>query len=138
MAESTERTAPAWVPKTDALASIPADLLGPIPAEIKLGQTVLMVMDKPPEVKDVITVVMRLRIKDEGKGEAGKNGEELVHYRLCKIVAAWLQGDPVPPNADEDQPGLFDDDSEHSGDEPESLGAVMDNVARPDFSSQGE
>lgn len=138
MAEITNRTAPAYVPTTDALASIPADLLGPIPAEIHLGSNVLMVMEKPPEVKDVITVVMRLRIKDEGKKEAGEGNEELVHYRKAKVIAAWLKGEAEPPNADEDQPGLFDDDGETSGDEPESLGDVMASVARPDFSSQGE
>lgn len=128
-------TMPQGIPTTDALASIPADLLGPIPAEIRLGANVLMMMDKPPEVKDVITVVMRLRVKDKGEGEAGDANEELVHYRRCKIVAAWLQGQPEPPNPEDEQPALFDDDGEPT-DEPEALGDVMDNVARPDFSHQ--
>ena len=136
MAEITARTAPAYVPTTDALASIPADLLGPIPAEVRLGANVLMVMEKPPEVGDVITVTMRLKVKRKAEDEGGEGGDERVHFRGCKIVAAWLKGDPEPPNADEDQPGLFDESDEASGDEPEVLGAAMDNVARPDFSHQ--
>lgn len=138
MALITDRTAPSGVPTTDALASIPADLLGPIPAEIKLGQAVLMIMEKPPEVRDTITVVMRLKVKDAGVAEAGEGGEELTHYRKVKVVAAWIQGEAEPPNPDEDQPGLFDDDGEPTGDEPESLGDVLNNVARPDFSNAGE
>lgn len=136
MAEVTERTAPGWVPTTDALASIPADLLGPIPAEIRLGANVLMMMETPPANGDTVTVVARLRIWRTGTDQQGEDAEER-HFRQGKIVAAWVQGQPEPPDPDEPQPGLFDDDGEPT-DEPEKLGDVMDNVARPDFSSGGE
>ncbi len=135
---------PADLPSTDSLKDIPADLLGPVPAEIKLGQNTLMVMEKPPEVRDVITVVMRLRVKDAGVGEAGESNEELTHYRRCKIVAAWLKGEPEPPNGDEDQGALIDEDGEISdeaaGTEPDAAeddgSWDDDNVARPNFSDK--
>lgn len=124
---------PANLPTTNSLADIPADLLGPIPAEIKLGQSVLMVMEKPPAVRDVITVTMRLRVKDSGVKEAGEGGEELTHYRACKIVAAWLKGDPEPPDdADTDVPMINTDGSinEDVEDEPD----VTSGVESPGFS----
>ena len=133
MAEITKM--PPNLPSTDALRSIPDDLLGPIPAEIRLGANVLMIMEKPPEVKDVITVVMRLRVKDEGKSEGGEDNEELVHWRRVKIVTAWIQGQPEPPNPDEDQPGLFDADEtgDDEGDAPDEID-INDGVDRPGFS----
>ncbi len=117
---------PADLPSTDSLRDIPADLLGPVPAEIRLGANVLMVMEKPPEVGDVITVSMRLKVKREAKDLGGEEGGELVHFRGCKIVAAWLKGEPEPPNADEDQGALIDEDGEindeATGDESEPAG----------------
>ena len=129
---------------TNALDDIPADLLGPVPAEIRLGSTTLLVMEKPPEVGDVITVSMRLKVKREAKDLGGEEGEELVHSRYCKIVAAWLKGEPEPPNADEDQGALIDEDGEISdeaaGVEPEDDeddgSWDDDNVARPNFSDK--
>lgn len=139
---------PAGLPSSNELDKIPDDLLGPIPAEIKLGTNVLMVMEKPPEVRDVITVVMRLRVKDAGVGEAGENNEELTHYRKCKIVAAWIKGEPEPPNADEEQPALFGEHGE-VGHEPSGMDEFAPNEAtedvdinegvdRPAFSGAGE
>ena len=137
---------PNGIASTNALDDIPADLLGPVPAEIRLGSTTLLVMEKPPEVGDVITVSMRLKVKREAKDLGGEEGGELVHFRGCKIVAAWLKGEPEPPNADEDQGALIDEDGEISD---EAAGPLRDeddgswddepdNVARPNFSSAGE
>jgi hypothetical protein len=93
-------TMPQDIPKSsDTLAGIPRDLLGPIPAEIRLGANVLMMMETPPDVGDVITVTMRLKIKRKAEDEGGEGGDERVHFRGAKIVAAWLKGDPEPPNA---------------------------------------
>ncbi len=133
---------PADTPSTNALKSIPDDLLGPIPAEIKLGQAVLMVMEKPPEVRDTITVVMRLKVKDAGVAEAGEGGEELTHYRKVKVVAAWIKGDPEPPNPEDEQPPMFDDEGEVSdeargddyGDEPGIVRPTDSGVEVPGFS----
>jgi hypothetical protein len=128
-------TMPQDIPKSsDTLADIPRDLLGPIPAEIRLGANVLMMMETPPDVGDVITVTMRLKIKRKAEDEGGEGGDERVHFRGAKIVAAWLKGDPEPPNADDDQPALFGDDGEAT-DDPEALGDVLDNVSRPSFSN---
>lgn len=154
------------IPSSNDLNKIPDDLLGPIPAEIRLGSNTLMVMDKPPEVRDVVTVMARLRIKDAGVEEAGDGGEDLTHYRKARLVTAWLAGQPKPPNPDDpDQGALFDnpDDAEIAAakellaahgfgitePEPEPVevaddsgdedgGNDPDNVARPDFSSSTE
>lgn len=138
MALVTDRTAPADVPTTDALASIPADLLGPIPAEIRLGANVLMVMETPPANGDTVTVIARLRIWRTGTDQQGEDAEER-HFRQGKIVAAWVQGQPEPPDPTAEQPGLFDDDGNPVEDEePEDQGDDVDNVARPNFSSEGK
>ena len=123
---------PADTPTTDALASIPADLLGPIPAEIRLGANVLMMMEDPPANGDTVTVVARLRIWRTGTDQQGEEAEER-HFRQGKIIAAWVQGQPEPPDPDEPQPGLFDDDGEPT-DEPERLGDIVAGVDRPGFS----
>lgn len=129
---------PADLKPENDLDAIPADLLGPIPAEIRLGANVLMMMDKPPECGDTITVVMRLKIKREGKELAGDEGQELTHFRLAKIVTAWLKGDPEPPDPNADQPALFDDDGEPT-DEPQKLGditvSVVPDISKPSFSN---
>jgi hypothetical protein len=126
---------PRDIKKTDALSEIPRDLLGPIPAEIRLGANVLMMMDDPPAAGDTITVTMRLKVKREAKDLGGEEDGELVHFRGCKIIAAWLKGDPEPPNTDEEQPALLADDGiTPTDDEPEVLADAMDNVARPNFS----
>lgn len=131
MALST--TPPPDLKSTNTLDQIPADLLGPIPAELRIGQNVLMVQPKPPELGDTVTIVARIRITREGKEKASGDSEgEIRHFRAGKIIAAWLKGDPEPPNPDDDdQPALISTDGEIEDDaiEPE-----VDNVARPDFS----
>lgn len=121
-------TTPADLTTTNSLASIAADLLGPIPAEIRLGSTVLMMLDSPPEVGDVLTVTMRLKVKRKAEDEAGECGDERVHFRACKVVAAWLKGEPEPQDdADDDVPMINTDGSIADTDE-------VDNVVRPPFS----
>lgn len=105
---------PAGLPSSNQLDQIPVDLLGPIPAEIRLGANCLMVMEKPPEVGDVLTVTMRLKVKRKAEDEGGEGGDDRVHFRGCKIIAAWLKGDPEPPNVDDEQPPLYGDDGEPS------------------------
>jgi hypothetical protein len=122
---------PSDLPTTDTLANIPADLLGPIPAEIRLGANVLMMMPTPPDVGDVITVTMRLKVKRKAEDEAGDGGEDRIHFRACKIVAAWLKGEPEPPNVEDEQPALINTDGEIEDD------AADDNVLRPGFSDGG-
>ena len=131
MALITDREAPPEVPSTDALKDIPADLLGPIPAEVRLGQNVLMMMDRPPELGDTVTVVCRLRITREGKEKASGDAEgEIRHFRGGKIVASWLQGTPEPPDPEALQPALFGEGSEP--DDGDNVNGVVD---RPGFSS---
>lgn len=144
----THRTAPADVPTTDALASIPRDLLGPIPAEIRLGANTLMVMENAPDNGETVTIVARLRIWRTGTDQQGEDAEER-HFRQGKIVAAWVQGQPEPPDPDAEQPSLFEDEDddqrdghqldgeyhdEPATDEPEVIGDILAGVDRPGFS----
>jgi hypothetical protein len=129
-------TMPSDIKTTNALDDIPADLLGPIPAEIRLGANTLMVMEEPPANGETVTVIARLRIWRTGTDQQGEDAEER-HFRQGKIVAAWVQGQPEPPDPEAEQPGLFDGDSEPTEDEDGEPDDV-DNVARPDFSSEGK
>lgn len=133
----TDQTVAAHHGTTNALASIPDDLLGPIPAEIRLGANCLMVMERPPDVGDVITVSMRLKVKRKAEDEGGEGGEDRVHFRGCKIVAAWLKGEVEPPNAEDDQPALFGEDGEPEGEDAEVFD-INTGVDRPGFSGADE
>lgn len=121
---------------TNALDDIPADLLGPIPAELRLGSNTLLVQETPPHVGDTVTICARLRIVREGKEQLDTDGD-VTHFRNAKVVAAWIKGDPEPPNEDEDQPALYDDDGEPTDEATGASEAEVDNVARPDFSDKG-
>jgi hypothetical protein len=117
---------------TNALDDIPADLLGPIPAELRLGSNTLLVQETPPHVGDTVTICARLRIVREGKEQLNTDGD-VTHFRTAKVVAAWVKGEPEPPDPEAEQPPLYDDEMEPSA---EAMGDddVPDNVARPDFS----
>lgn len=123
---------------TDALADIPDDLLGPVPRELRLGPNVLMVLDPPPKLGETRDVVVRLRVTREGAEQKAVDGDT-THFCGAKIVTAWPLGGPVPPNPDDDQGALIDEDGEIN-DEAADEGDVdeddedVDNVARPDFS----
>ena len=124
-------------------AATPADLLGPVPRELRLGANVLMVLENPPKLGETRDVVVRLRVTREGAEQKAVEGET-PHFCGGKIVTAWLLGQPIPPNADEDQGALIDEDGEISDeaagvepDEAEDDGSWDDdNVARPNFSDK--
>ncbi|XTP37126.1 hypothetical protein ACORG1_13290 [Mycobacterium sp. TJFP1] len=135
---------PENLPTTNALDGIPADLLGPVPRELRLGANVLMVLEDPPKLGETRDVVVRLRVTREGAEQKAVEGET-THFCGGKIVTAWLLGQPVPPKADEDQGALIDEDGEISdeaaGTEPDADGGwddEPDNVARPNFSDGGK
>lgn len=130
MAEIADRTAPAWVPTTNELDNIPDDLLGKPPAYLVLGTTPDLFED-PPEPGDTMTLVVRVRCKGFA-GDLNADGK-FVHKRKMTITAAWVQGQPEPPDADAEQPALFDEDGEPT-DEPEVIGDILAGVDRPGFS----
>lgn len=94
-------------PSTNALDDIEADLLQVAPAYFSLGSTP-QPMEDPPQIGDVVTVVVRA--KCTGTSDSVRTDGELRHGRKFDIQAAWMQGQPEPPDADAPQPALFDDD----------------------------
>jgi hypothetical protein len=107
MAEVKDR--PNGLPTTDTLAKIPDDLLGPIPAELRLGANTLLVQERPSGCGDTVTICARLRIVKEGREQLNVDGD-VTHFRNAKVVAAWIQGDPEPPDPEAEQPSLYDGD----------------------------
>ena len=135
---------PENLPTTNTLDKIPADLLGPVPAEIQLAGKTLKILEKPPQAGETIDLMIRLRVYDVGVAYGDNGTGEPSHYRKTKLIDCWLPSEPAPPNADEDQGALIDEDGEISeeaaGVEPdadEDDGSWDDdNVARPNFSDK--
>lgn len=115
------RDMPADIPTTNALANIPDDLLGPHPARVELGGKILFVMDKPIEMGEFIKVEITIGCYDDGRC---KVGEEIVHYRKTKLIAAKPVSDPYTPEAEasppppDDDPAMIDRDGNIPADEP--------------------
>lgn len=98
---------------TNRLDDIPADLLGPIPAELRLGSNTLLVQETPPQCGDTVTICARLRVVREGREQLNTDGD-VTHFRNAKVIAAWIKGEPEPPNPEDEQPPLYGDDMEPS------------------------
>jgi hypothetical protein len=120
---------------SNALDDIPDDLLGNVARELRLGANALMVLDNPPKLGETRDVVVRLRVTREGAEQKAVEGDT-TYFCGGKIVTAWMLGQPVPPNTDEDQGALIDEEGNIP--EPEDEGEPIDNVARPDFSDGGK
>ncbi len=110
-------------PTPNDLDNIPDDLLGPHPARVELGGKILFVMDKPIEMGEYIKVELTIGCYDDGRC---KVGEEIVHYRKTKLIAAKPISDPYTPEADptpsppeDEDPTMFDRDGQIPEDEPD-------------------
>lgn len=120
-------------PTTNSLASLPDDLLGPIPHEIRLGQSKLMILDAPPKRGDYLDVVVRLRVKGGGDEQPTPDGE-VFYYKTTTLVAAWLKGSPEPPKPDDDEPppAMLDEKGQIPDDDEDA--AAGSGVENPGFS----
>lgn len=92
------------------------------PAELKLGQATLMVLDPPPAVGEYVDIAMRLRIKRVAEDQNTVDAP-ITYPRYGEIVAAWPLGEEMPKpkktQAEQDaeaeaeaaqaQPPLFDE-----------------------------
>lgn len=149
MALVTDREAPADVPTTNVLRDL-EDPYAVVPAEMRLGPNVLLMIDNPPQLGETRDIVIRVRCNAIGDEQRKVDGEK-THFCRNTIVTAWLLGQPTPPSADEPQPALFDDDGDPSteatgGDgqdgEPEPVGELIGGLAefagRPEFSDAGK
>lgn len=138
----TDREAPADVPTTNALDAIDiTDPLAAVPREMRLGQNVLLMLDEPPKLGETRNIVVRLRCNRIGEEQPAVDGE-IRHFCGNTIVTAWELGTPKPPDPDEDQPALFDEDGEIPDDEDgeQDDEAELDDEAcgRPAFSDGSE
>ena len=125
---------------TDSLKDIPADLLGPVPRELRLGANVLLVLESPPDLGDTLDVVLRIRSVREGKEKVNSDADgEITHFCAGKVVTAWLLGQPTPPNPEDDQGALIDEDGnavDYDEDESDNVVDIHEGVDRPGFSDE--
>ena len=117
----------------NALDAIPDDLLDlPTPPAYLAFGTTPCALEAPPEIDDVETYVIRVRCT--GKSSSERTDGELRHGRKLQIQWCIKQGQPEPPDAEQEQPGLFDD---NDGYEPSGMDEFADDgpeVDRPGFS----
>lgn len=121
-------------PSTNALNDIPDDLLSTPPAYYSLGQTPAP-MEDPLGIDDWGVFVIRARCV--GMSQSERTDGEMRHGRKLQIQWCIKQGQPEPPDPEEEQPGLFDG-GEGESDEDQEPG-IERPVDRPGFSdSEGE
>lgn len=130
---------PADIPTTNALASIPDDLLGPAPATIRMSGKDMLVMDRPPEMGEFVKMEVTMRCKNDGRTLLADGGIE--HYRVMSFVAAKVTTEPYkvedtppPPEDDENAPPMFGRDGQIPDDAPEDETEPFD----PAFSHNGQ
>ena len=99
-------------PSTNALDDLPDDILSVPPAYLVLGTTPAALID-PPALGDTITCHVRLRCTAEHGPIERKDGDRR-YTRTMSVQAIWREGEPEPPDATADQPGLFDEGDDES------------------------
>lgn len=114
---------PADTPTTNALASIPDDLLGPHPATIRMSGKDMLVMEVPPEIGEFVKMEVTMRCKDDGRTLLADGG--IGHYRVMSFVAAKVTAEPYKPEAESttdsgpQDPTMFDENGQIPDDEPD-------------------
>lgn len=103
--------APADLPEVNPLLDPQLDETPP--AFLSFGRSHAELAD-PPERGEIRTYIARARCK--GVHTTERMDGEVRHSRSLEIICCWQEGTPKPPDADEEQPGLFDD-AVHSDDD---------------------
>ena len=121
----------------NALDAIPDDLLDlPTPPAYLAFGTTPCAMEAPPDIDDVGVYVIRARCV--GMSQSERTDGELRHGRKLQIQWCIKQGQPEPPDAEQEQPGLFDED-DNDGYEPSGMDEfVGSGVENPGFSDSAE
>ena len=123
-------------PSTNALDSLPDDLLDKAPAYYSFGQTPAPMTD-PLEIDEVGVFLVRVRCV--GTSASERSDGEMRHGRKLQIQWCVKEGQPKPPDPDEEQPGLFDETGDEGDADPNPAGEWDDSdVDRPEFSGAGE
>lgn len=112
----TDRTAPADVPSTNALADLPAATETETPSAYLTFGSSPGALEDPPEIGEIRTYLVKARCTEEHGPIERKDGE-MRYKRTLVILSCWEQGKPKPPDPDEDQPALFGEDGEVPADE---------------------
>jgi len=95
MAEITTR--PARLPSGNELDRF--DAADNIPAEIRMGNKTLVVLANPPHRGGTVTLMVKLQVVDDCV-HLTTEGED-VHFKRCRLVGAWLPGQPEPVDANQ-------------------------------------
>lgn len=152
MAEATERTAPDWVPTTNALAGIEEPRQGVLidAAYVRFSGSSSGTLDNPPELEEERTYIVRATCTAVNR-TVRKDKEERV-TTVMEIQWLYEQG-RAPVSGDSNQHPLFDETgqpyeatdntSETPADETELDDDTedvddSDNVVRPNFSDGTE
>ena len=135
---------PADLPPENDLENLPDDLLGPVPAVIRMSGKDLTIMDKPPEMGEFVKMEITMRCKKSERELLADGG--IGHYRVMLFVAAKVTTEAYKPDPDEEpepEPGLFDehgnvpDDEGQDEDGPEGDDEEHDR-RNPAFSHNGK
>lgn len=149
MGHITEKPA-GLAPTPNDLDNIPDDLLAVPPANLLLGNLVLLNMEHPPTPGQYVDMRVTFRTRKDGR-EALTDGT-LVHFRSMTFISARVVTEPYsmdeddePPQPQEEDPppGLFDHDGAPSAEAaggPESLGEIIDGseFVPPEFSDRDD
>lgn len=108
MGHVTEK--PVGLESTNALDQIPDDLLSVPPAYYAFSQSPAA-MENPLADGDTATLCMRVKCVGEHGPITRKDGEKR-YKRDLAVQAVWKLGDPEPPDAEAEQPALYDTEGE--------------------------
>lgn len=118
-------------PSTNKLDDLPDDLLANPPAYYSLGQT-------PAPMEDPLAIdewgVFVIRARCVGMSQSERTDGEMRHGRKLQIQWCIKQGQPEPPDEDQEQPGLFDDAGNEPADDEDREPGIVRPVDRPGFS----
>jgi hypothetical protein len=84
----------------------------------------------PPKLGEIIEY--RVKVECTGDGRTRRTDGEMRYSAKLQILSVARAGETLPPDANDNQPEMFDDDgdptSEAAGAEPASLGEAMGDV----------
>lgn len=112
----TDRQAPEDIPTTNALDALGLGNDESPPAFLSFGRSHAE-LDNPPARGEVRTYLVRVKCTGEHVSE--RTDGEIRHSRSMRIITCWEEGKPKPPDADEDQPGLYDDELQDADEDPD-------------------
>jgi hypothetical protein len=91
----------------------------------------------PPHIGQILE--FRVKVEVTGASKKRRTDGEMRYTRSLQILSVARAGEDLPPDANDNQPEMFDDDGQPTdmatGGDPETLGDAMGTVV--DFPDQG-